>query len=224
MSKFKKIKVYTIMSLIIFLTAAVIVFISGYFSERVNYYVQQKVKIKANMLFEQAIRNAVIPNIDIDSILQLSYGEGDKVENVIINTKEVNTIMSQSLEVINELFIKVENATELNNLTLPLGIIISDTLFQNMGPDITIKIRPVGSYKLDLITSADHFGINNSIIQVLLILQVDFLTIIPFNSQLVTVDLQVPLVIEIIQGVVPRYYYYLNNYDPGPSIPEIEDD
>ena len=93
-----------------------------------------------------------------------------------------------------------------------------------MGPDITIKIRPVGSYKLDLITSADHFGINNSIIQVLLILQVDFLTIIPFNSQLVTVDLQVPLVIEIIQGVVPRYYYYLNNYDPGPSIPEIEDD
>src|SRR5690606_3811560 len=140
------------------------------------------------------IRNAVIPNIDIDSILQLSYGEGDKVENVIINTKEVNTIMSQSLEVINELFIKVENATELNNLTLPLGIIISDTLFQNMGPDITIKIRPVGSYKLDLITSADHFGINNSIIQVLLILQVDFLTIIPFNSQLVTVDLQVPLV------------------------------
>lgn len=223
-SKYKKFKIYCVFFTVVFLTVTMIIFISGYFSTRVDYYIAQKVKLQSSFLFEQAIRDAVIPNVDINSILILKYSEGEekKIDNVIVNTKEVNSIMSKTLEVINDLFLQIENGIALNELILPLGVVISDTLFQNMGPNIKIKVRPVGSYKVDLITSAESFGINNSILQVLLTLQIDFITIIPFNSQVISVDLNIPLVIEFIQGVVPRYYYYLHNYDPGPSIPEIE--
>lgn len=218
----KKFKVYSITLIIVMLLVFMVSFISGYFSTRVNYYISQKVKVNSSMLLEQAIREAVIPNINTDSLINFTFGEYNKIEGVMINTKEVNVIMSGVLKVLQENLKKIEQEEELNSLSLPLGIILSDTLFQKLGPDINILVQPVGSYKVDIITTAEPFGINNSLLQVLLVAKIDFISIIPFNKQTIRTDLHIPLAIEMVSGQVPRYYYYLHNSDVGPTIPEVE--
>lgn len=218
----KKIKIYSSVLLIFFLGIFIISFVSGYFSTRVKYYINQKVTVNSSILFERAIRDAVVPNIDTSSIIILTFGEYNKVENVVINTKEISNIMSMVLQVLENNLQKIEQEEELNSLSLPLGIILSDTLFQRLGPNINILIQPVGSFKVDIITTAEPFGINNSLIQVILMVKMNFITIIPFNKQIIETKINIPLAIEIISGEVPRYYYYLHNADVGPTIPEVE--
>ena len=100
-----------------------------------------------------------------------------------------------------------EEHDELQELEIPLGIIISDTLFVNSGPMLKVEMYPVGSFSSDIVTNIEEYGINNTLLTISIKIDIMFDTIIPLNKQTINVNCEVPILVQIIQGEVPTYYY-----------------
>lgn len=183
-------------------------FISGYFGQRVAVYVKQKAILNTSLLIEETIKKEVLPTIDIENLIKLNTDDNKKVQNVIINTKQINEILANINNSLYDSIKKIEDKIELNNMTLPFGIIISDTLFGDVGPNFRIKIYPLGSVKSDVVTSMDDYGINSSILKIDIVVKINFMTVIPLNKEDIEVVTKVPIVVQIINSEVPRYYYY----------------
>ena len=86
-------------------------------------------------------------------------------------------------------------------------IIISDTLFVNSGPMLKVEMYPVGSFASDIVTNIEEYGINNTLLTISIKIDIMFDTIIPLNKQTINVNCEVPILVQIIQGEVPTYYY-----------------
>ncbi|XMB86290.1 sporulation protein YunB [Mycoplasmatota bacterium WC44] len=204
-------------------------FIDGYFSDPVKSYVEQRVRLHTASIVEQAIREDVLNELDPETLINIKKN-GGTVENIIVNTYQTNKIMADVMKSVTE-EINTFNQGELN-LELPLLMVISDTMFLEYGPKVNIYIKPVSSVKVDVISRLTEFGINNTLLEVVLKTEVHFQTLIPFQKNTLVVTNELPLLIEVITGDIPRYYYQGGTTIPltpqdndGPSetdIPEMD--
>lgn len=178
----------------------------NYFSETTKVYISKQADNLASNAIKDVINQTVVPFIDIEEILYIKYKD-EKVETVIVNTKIVNKIMAKASEVIDELLNNDFLEKELNTLSIPLGMLISNSFFANVGPCIKIHLKPLGAYNADVYTNISSYGINNSLIEVYLEVIIDIVALIPLQHENVRVSSKVYLVSQIIQGTVPNYYY-----------------
>lgn len=217
--KLKKIKIFCQLLLFVGTVLIVISFISGYFSQRVAIYIKQKATLLSSSYIEEAIREEVIPTIDVEQLI-MTKTIGDKVDSVYINTNQVNSIIANVNSSLQNNIYNDDGLDALTNLTLPLGIIFSETLFTNLGPEISIDILPVGSFKSDIVTNIQEYGINNSLLTIDIVVKINFETIVPLNKQGIEVVTNIPIVVQLIQGSIPNYYYHNTNSEfiPGTNI------
>lgn len=195
-----------ILAIVLFL----INFIGGYFSKRVDVYVTNKVSVYGQQIFEQALREEVVSTIDTESLVYFHKDTDNNIKSIYINTKTVNNILSNVSLSLNNNIKKLTN----EKLSLPFGIIISETLFYNLGPNIDINITPIGNIKTDIVSIVKPYGINSSLLEIGLKIDMNFATIIPLKKNVTNLNFVVPIVIEIINGEVPRYYYNTNDVIP----------
>lgn len=197
----KKVKIIFTLIIISVIFLLAFSFIDGYFSSRVDMYIKQKTILYTTNMLEDTIKEKVIPNVESSKIV-------DVVDNnVIINTKEVNNILYLvNLSLTEDIEYIKENG--LKELSLPLGIIFSETLFNDSNPNIKINITSIGSVKTDVISTVEEYGINNSLFKVEIVATISLATLIPFNKQEVEVITKIPIYISTFQGEVPRYYSY----------------
>lgn len=193
----------------------IINFVSGYFSDRVNLYIKQKATTATSMIIAKTINDEVLPSIDLNNLINTVKSDNDKIDSIYINTYQVNNILAKTTTAIAEQINNLDDE-ELTNLELPLGIIISDVLFYDMGPNINIKIYPVGSVKCDVKSVIEEYGINNSIFRLEVEVKVNFAVVIPLQKDEIEVITSIPIVVQIIQGEVPRFYF---NSKDGKIIP-----
>ena len=199
----KKIIILIILILIFALTFK---FIDNYFSETTSVYISKQADNLASNAVKDIITRTVVPKIDMNEILTIKYNQS-KVESVIVNTKIVNEIMGDASELVDELLNTEYLEEELSELSLPLGIVISDSFLASKGPKIKIKIKPIGAYSADVYTDISTFGINNSLIEVYLNIVIDIVALIPLQHQTIRTETKIYLISQVVQGTVPNYYY-----------------
>lgn len=206
----KKIIVCVFLFLLMLVSFILISFVNNYFSNRIKMYIENKGVIYTQNYIQNAINNNVIKNLDINSMYLITKNQDDKISSVLINTAQVNNILLTVNEEIEKSITNLEN----EKLTLPISIIFSETLFSNIGPDITLRIMPLGRYKCDIISQVNDYGINNSLFEIFV--KVDFVieTIVPLQKNESHVSCKIPIVMQIIQGEVPRYYYNTDKLIP----------
>jgi len=206
----KKAKFFIIVFLIMFIFFAITGFISGYFSKRVTVYVNNKATVFCNKVIEEAIREEVVNNIDLENLVYFNKASDGTVKSVYINTKQVNTILSG----VNKSIASNVEKIKKEKLQLPLGIIFSETLFYDLGPELEINIIPVGSAITDLTSTCTDYGINSSLLQVSITVKMMVETIIPLKKGSADINFTIPLIIQVINSDVPRYYYNTNDVLP----------
>ncbi|QVK21166.1 sporulation protein YunB [Mycoplasmatota bacterium] len=188
-------------------------FIDGYFGDSVVTYVRHKAYNYTTSMIEQAIREQVLSDLDPTSLIYVDSVDG--TENIVVNTRQTSTIMGKVMKSVTEEVASLEDFS----LELPLMLVFSDTLFTRIGPKLNIYIRPISSVKVDIKSRITDYPINNSLLEVILFTEVHFQTIIPFQKSDLIVENELPLLIEVISGDIPRYYY-----QGGTSIPLIPND
>ena len=99
---------------------------------------------------------------------------------------------------------------------LPSGIIFNNVLFNNILPKIPVKMHLIGNIFCRLDTSVKSYGINNAVISVNVIVEVEVKILLPFVSENTKIVENIPILIKILEGNVPSYYF--DGYLSSPSI------
>lgn len=198
--------------------ALFITFIDNYYSERTNTYINNQVQTYASYIFSELVSNSVINYLNENELLMIKYNQSGKVESAIVNTKITNQILADVGKEIRNYLTNDELLKAFGEVFLPLGYLFSKNIFATKGPKIKVTIKPMGTYKLDIHTSTDLKGINNSVLEVYLSLKVDLEAFLPLQKQVLKTDTKIILASQLIQGEVPRYYYTTPWFNP--FIPE----
>lgn len=185
-----------ILSLVCFFVG--VSFFDGYFGERVYDYIKQETTNVTTEIIEKSIREDVLSNIDVNDILIINDS------GIIVNTKTVNKILAN----VSDTLVKCQEKLEsIETLKLPMGIVFSEILL-NYGPEINVKMYQVGSFKTDVVSQVEEYGINNSLFKLEINVQVTVVTLIPLNKQEIMINSRIPIVTQIVKGEVPKYYSY----------------
>ena len=94
---------------------------------------------------------------------------------------------------------------------LPSGIIFKNVFLNNLLPKIPVRLNLVGTIFSKLTTDVESYGINNAIFKVNLNVSADIKTVLPFTSKTSSMEASIPIIIKIIEGEVPNYYFGNNN-------------
>lgn len=219
LKKLKKIKVLVIVCLIIFIPLIIVSFADNYYSDRTTMYIGKQIELASTKTLQEVINRNVLNEVNSNELVNINYSDTSNISSVIINTKLVNNILNDAYNVMDEVF---NNHLEeyFVDLEIPLGTLVSKSIFSGMGPNIKIPITPVGSYKLDILTNTISYGINNSLIELYLKINVDIEALIPLQKEKFPTETKIIILSQVIQGEVPKYYYSSNGDASFPYIPD----
>lgn len=211
----KKIIIYVFLFFIIITSFTIINCLNTYFSKRTKLFIESKGIVYTQQFLQEAILENVVEEINISSLYYMKEDTNQNVDSILINTAQINKILglvNKSLEH------NINNISE-EKIELPLSSILGDTMFSNIGPMIKLKVYPIGSYKCDVISEVAEYGINNSLFKIYIKVNLKIQSIIPLIKSESDVECQIPIVLQIIQGEVPRYYYNTDSL-----VPDVYDD
>jgi sporulation protein YunB len=90
--------------------------------------------------------------------------------------------------------------------TIPLGQATGIALFSNLGPQIPIRLVPMGSVEVTPMLETKELGINSQSVMLKMEIKVKVQVVIPFETKETTVTTEVLLDGEFIEGEVPNFY------------------
>lgn len=187
-----------------------------YFGPPVRQFATNKAKLHVSVIINDAIKREVVPNIDMDEMMLFHHNEEGHITDVMIDVYQINNLITKMTEDMQE---QLQNQLMTEQLNMPLGVLLSNPVFQTLGPEVAIEVRIVGNVLTDIITRTTPYGINNSLLEVLIKTEMNVLVVIPFQQEEITIVTYTPLVIKVIQGKVPQYYYSSSGGWGGPFIP-----
>lgn len=198
---------FLILILCIFLLPAIVfVMADNYYGERSTRYIKQKVVAVSSKIFSETLNETSL-QIDMDKLVQYQYDTNHKITSIFINTSEISQIQSKAAQKLDDLFASPLLEEKIKEIEIPVGGLISKTIFAGKGPNIQIQSMPVSSYLVNIETSNTEYGINNTLFEIYLLLKTSIETIVPLNNLVVETDTKILLVSQVIQGEVPKYYY-----------------
>ena len=128
----------------------------------------------------------------------------DKDSNNNINLMQVNTVKLNYLT--SKLAIECnEKLQEMDQIgvKVPLGWISENSILYNLGPNITVKIEPIGNMNVSYESKFESAGINQTRHKIYLNVETKVRTKVPFHSQEIEVICQIPIAENIIVGKTP---------------------
>lgn len=165
-----------------------------------------------NILMEYAkVKSNYISNLIIN----------DSINSILndINYNNLITYSNNSLDFDNEkinniLFLYTNNIIKniksfekkLNIYFVPMGAIYSLPILTNLGPKIPFKIIILGDTSNEVKTNIKEYGINSSLIEVVLNIHMRIEVIFPFVSDEILLEKNIILDSKVIQGDIPKYY------------------
>lgn len=153
--------------------------------------------------------------LDTAELILIARDSRGNITDITYNTQKMNELMSQTLEVAQESLNAAEEGLEDPHThlvyydkgivySLPIGMLSGSALLANVGPAIDIRMRAVNSLtgQIDAVSSA--YGVNSTLLEIDLKIDVEMLVISPFLLDSQQVQVKIPLVMQIVQGQIPQ--------------------
>jgi sporulation protein YunB len=159
-------------------------------------------------------------NNNYDGFMKINKTNNDMFD-ISLDNKKVNELLFLVNENILENISNLENGNydyldvdylDKSNFifNVPIGVIYNIPILIGIGPKIPFKIDIIGNTNNSVYTNIKAYGINNSIIEVILNINMNIQVILPFTSKEIIINKDIPLDTKIIEGKVPTYYGGLN--------------
>jgi sporulation protein YunB len=162
---------------------------------------------KANLVAVSIINNAANKVLKSNSITydKLIYYQKDANGDIVAVTTDALEINKLKYDIVNETIGELSNIKS-SDLKIPLGNVFGGALFANKGPNIDVRLTPIGNVNADISSVFTSAGINQTRQQIMLNVKVR-LTII-LSSSNVTQDINSNICIaeSIIVGKVPNSF------------------
>ncbi len=179
-------------------------------------YAKRKSTNIVSVLVNKSI-NEVLYEHEYEDLIEIEKDNNGQIVNLNFNNKEINDILYLSTEnILKSITLLEENKyDELDTeymsdkellYYVPIGVIHDIPVLVNIGPRIPFKIEILGSVDNKTETSVKEYGINSSIIEVFLNINLQVQVILPFKTESYDAQKKILLDSKIIQGKIPEYY------------------
>ncbi len=240
LKRHKKKSIINKILIIVILLFISVIYILKIFSEKAVPEMINYSEIETKKIVSSLINTAVIDEISTkttmdDLFITLKDSNGD-IKSIDINSSKVNKILVDASKIV-EQNLKYLESGEVDKLKLnsnydkeklkkgiiyelPSGIIFNNVLFNNVMPKIPVKINLIGNIFCRLNTEVESYGINNALIKVSIGIEAEVKILLPFTSTNTKITTNVPVVIKILEGNIPSYYFdgYLNSPSVSTSV------
>lgn len=193
--------------LIILIPIGLLVVIDNYFSERSRIYVEKEVITVLSDSLATSLEKPIQDSLFSSPMLLYQYDKNEAIKGIYIDSSVVNQILICVNQSLKEELDKGSLEEKIKTIEIPLGSLISKSVFANIGPNVPIKILPISFYKTDIITNMNPYGINNALFEIYLNINIEVDTIIPFRKDEIVFSTNILLVSQVLQGEIPYYYY-----------------
>ena len=168
-----------------------------------------------NIIINKALYE-ILYNVEYDSLMNTSINNEEFIDIELDNYKinkmlyVVNDNILENINLIENGNFNDINIQYLNNedfiFEVPIGVIYNVPILVGMGPQIPFKVNILGNSDNSVYTKVKEYGINNSIIEVILNIKLNVQIILPFTSKEIQINKEIPIDTKIIEGKVPKYY------------------
>lgn len=201
--------------------------IDNIFSPTILKYSEKQTKRIANLVINEAYESASRELEGQDIIIRDVDQNGKTV--ISTNTYLINKIIGSTTRNVEENIRRVEHGdlsflslpkSELKKMKsddegfyidVPIGVITNTVLLGRLGPTIPVRFSVVGDAVANVSQKVKPFGFDNSVVEIIMNVEVNMNVIIPFTSKSTKVKVQVPIASEIIDGEVPSYVPFSPN-------------
>ena len=185
-------------------------------SEIILFEYAKKESIQISTILINKALYEVTFNNNYDNFIKINKTNED-ILDINLDNKRVNEL----LFLVNENILKNINSLESGNygdldieyldesnfiFNVPIGVIYNMPILVGIGPKIPFKIDIIGNTNNSIYTNVKDYGINNSIIEIILNINMNIQIILPFTSKQIEINKDIPLDTKIIEGKVPTYY------------------
>lgn len=200
----KKIKVFIVCTLLLSILLTIFYTSDNYFSIRSANLIKYSLNNSSESTINQARK--IIANEDTNSLIDLSFNEHIEVSALSINTSVANSIIERVSLCVRNSIEKGDIKNNINNIYIPLGSMISKSILSTKGPNIKVRVSPIITYNVDLLTSSNTIGINNTLVEVYIRIKINLCAYVPLISKDIETISDIVLVSEVIKGEVPVQY------------------
>ena len=199
-------------SLIIFIMGKITLNI---FNLLLEYATAEVTKI-SSIIINNAVTDDVLKDFENYELFTITKNNDDEIEMIDYNSTLVNLFLRGITSNIQNELLKIEtgefsiinkeNSNEKVLFYIPLGAAFNNPVFNNFGPKIPVRVEFVGSVLTNISTTIKEYGINNSLIEMTVHIEVREKVLLPILSKEIIVTNEVPLSYKIITGNIPNYY------------------
>lgn len=198
----------TICSLTLFI---IVVFV--YLNNVVNPVIIESSEAKTRSLSQQAVEQAIYETINetsiYDTLVMIARDEQGNVSYITTNTLQINML---ARELSKNAQAKLENLGA-KGIDIPLGTFTGMPIFVGRGPNINVKLLPIGSIYCKFSSKFIDAGINQTNHKIYLTISTNVSVILPTANQTVQTTTEVMIAESIIVGKIPDTYLNSSSID-----------
>ncbi|WP_224752464.1 sporulation protein YunB [Metabacillus arenae] len=191
----------------------------------------------ATLVINNAVNKQVEEGKNTGKIISVEKDKDGKITSVNLDTHLINSMQAKITNRVQQELQEAEKGNvELLELPdeefeasgpdedgiiyyIPLGQATNNALLGNLGPRIPVRFYVVGNVISDVTNTIEEYGINNAAIRVSIHIKVNVQVVVPFETQMATVENTIPVVNRIIPGDVPNFFNGGGDSSPSIEIP-----
>lgn len=174
------------------------------FDKKVFPYVLQKsetmVKAKAVDVISEVSMEVFNKEFKYDDVIKIDKDAEGNINLIRADTIKLNKLSSEIALECNEKLQKMGDV----GVDVPMGWITERSVFYDLGPDINVKVKPIGNISIDYDSKFESAGINQTRHKIYLNVKAMVRTVVPLHSQDVEVTCEIPVAETIIVGKIPE--------------------
>ncbi|MHB8172393.1 MAG: sporulation protein YunB [Thermincolia bacterium] len=163
---------------------------------------EAKSKQMAVEIIHQAIKEEVTQQVDYQDLMVTYKDEQGYLVMVQPNIVQINRLQAKTTLVINQQFKQIDN----EKIGIPLGQILGSRLFANLGPQVKVTIKPVGTVDVRMVNGFEEAGINQTRHTIALRIDGAIKITVPLLSSGTKVTTDVLIADNVFFGQVPNIY------------------
>jgi sporulation protein YunB len=141
-------------------------------------------------------------DVGYDKLMILEKDSGGDITAVKSDTLQIDTL---KYEITNEA-VKELNAIDPKDISVPLGTVIGGQIFTGLGPQISVRVEPIGNVDTQIVNEFSSAGINQTRQQILLYIKTEITIIVSSYNVTTSVESNFTIADTVIVGNVPDSY------------------
>ena len=170
-----------------------------------------------------AVNSAIARNIsgvEYADLVTVHCDEAGRVTLLQANTVGMNRLSTQTALTAQQYIADIGE----QSLRISIGSATGNPLLAGRGPEMVIKVIPVGSVRTEFVTEFQSAGINQTRHKIYIKMHAAMRVVIPAGAKLVEVSTQVPVAETVIVGQVPQSYVNVESKEDMLNLlPEMDD-